>query len=76
MFLTRLGPSAKMVVNGDDTQIDLPRGARSGLLDAERLFTGMDDIGIVRLDATDVVRHPLVGRIVEAYGRLSRERGE
>jgi len=76
MFLTRLGQNAKMVVNGDDTQIDLPRGVRSGLLDAERLFTGIDDIGMVRLDESDVVRHPLVGRIVEAYGRLSRERGE
>jgi phosphate starvation-inducible PhoH-like protein len=76
MFLTRLGQNSRMVVNGDDTQIDLPRGARSGLLDAERLFEGIDDIGIVRLDESDVVRHPLVGRIIAAYGRLSRERGE
>jgi phosphate starvation-inducible PhoH-like protein len=74
MFLTRLGANSKMVVNGDDTQIDLPRGARSGLLDVERIFTGMDDVGIVRLDETDVVRHPLVGRIVAAYDRLARER--
>jgi phosphate starvation-inducible PhoH-like protein len=76
MFLTRLGQNSRMVVNGDDTQIDLPRGARSGLLDAERLFAGIDDIGIVRLDESDVVRHPLVGRIIAAYSRLSRERGE
>ncbi|MBV9440707.1 MAG: PhoH family protein [Candidatus Eremiobacteraeota bacterium] len=74
MFLTRLGSGSKMVVNGDETQIDLPRGHRSGLLDVERLFAGIDDIGIVRLDETDVVRHPLVGRIVGAYDRLSRER--
>jgi phosphate starvation-inducible PhoH-like protein len=74
MFLTRLGANSKMVVNGDDTQIDLPRGARSGLLDVERIFSGMDDVGIVRLDETDVVRHPLVGRIVAAYDRLARER--
>jgi phosphate starvation-inducible PhoH-like protein len=74
MFLTRLGAGSKMVVTGDDTQIDLPRGLRSGILDVERLFTGMDDVGIVRLDESDVVRHPLVGRIVAAYDRLSRER--
>ena len=74
MFLTRLGANSKMVVTGDDTQIDLPRGIRSGLLDVERLFAGIEDVGIVRLHTSDVVRHPLVGRIVEAYDRLSRER--
>ena len=74
MFVTRLGTNAKMVVNGDDTQIDLPRGVRSGILDVERLFADIDDVRIVRLDETDVVRHPLVGRIVAAYDRLSRER--
>ena len=74
MFLTRLGAGSKMVVTGDDTQIDLPRGLRSGLLDVERLFEEMDDVGVVRLRETDVVRHPLVGRIVTAYERLSRER--
>jgi phosphate starvation-inducible PhoH-like protein len=63
-----------MVVTGDDTQIDLPRGMRSGIHDVERLFTDVDDVGIVRLDENDVVRHPLVGRIVAAYDRLSRER--
>ncbi len=74
MFLTRLGAGSKMVVTGDDSQIDLPRGMRSGIHDVERLFTGMDDVGIVRLDERDVVRHPLVGRIVQAYDRLARER--
>ncbi|HEX3467206.1 MAG TPA: PhoH family protein [Candidatus Elarobacter sp.] len=74
MFLTRLGAGSKMVVNGDDTQIDLPRGLRSGILDVERLFAEVDDVRVVRLDETDVVRHPLVGRIVAAYDRLSRER--
>ena len=74
MFLTRLGAGSKMVVTGDETQIDLPRGMRSGIHDVERIFTGMDDVGIVRLDENDVVRHPLVGRIVAAYDRLSRER--
>jgi phosphate starvation-inducible PhoH-like protein len=74
MFLTRIGAGSKMVVNGDDTQIDLPRGVRSGILDVERLFAEVDDVRVVRLDETDVVRHPLVGRIVAAYDRLSRER--
>jgi phosphate starvation-inducible PhoH-like protein len=74
MFLTRLGANSKMVVAGDDTQIDLPRGARSGIHDVERLFADTDDVAIVRLDESDVVRHPLVGRIVAAYDRLARER--
>jgi phosphate starvation-inducible PhoH-like protein len=74
MFLTRLGANSTMVVTGDDTQIDLPRGVRSGLLDAERLFTDVDDVAIVRLDTSDVVRHPLVGRIIDAYARLADER--
>ena len=74
MFLTRIGAGSKMVVNGDDTQVDLPRGLRSGILDVERLFAEVDDVRVVRLDETDVVRHPLVGRIVAAYDRLSRER--
>src|SRR5579875_2266722 len=76
MFLTRLGANSKMIVTGDDTQIDLPRGARSGILDVERLFAGVEDVGIVRLDETDVVRHPLVGRIVAAYDRIDRAAAE
>ncbi|TAM75511.1 PhoH family protein [bacterium] len=67
MFVTRLGNGSRMVVNGDVTQIDLPRGTRSGLLEAERLFKDIPGISIVRLDESDVVRHPLVSRIVEAY---------
>jgi phosphate starvation-inducible PhoH-like protein len=69
MFLTRLGPGSKMIVSGDVTQIDLPRGARSGLIEAERLFAGIDGVGIVRLTTSDVVRHPLVARLVAAYER-------
>jgi phosphate starvation-inducible PhoH-like protein len=69
MFLTRLGPNSKMVVNGDVTQIDLPKGVAAGLLDAPRLFAGIDDIAIVELNETDVVRHPLVAKIVGAYAR-------
>lgn len=74
MFLTRLGANAKMIVTGDATQVDLPRGQASGLLDVPRLFDDVDDIGIVNLDETDVVRHPLVGKIVQSYARLSHER--
>ena len=69
MFLTRLGTDAKMIVTGDVTQIDLPRGVRPGLLDAPKLFAGIDEIGIVELDEADVVRRPLVGKIVAAYAK-------
>ena len=71
MFLTRLGANSKMIVNGDVTQIDLPRGVRSGLHDVPRLFADVDDIGIVELSDEDVVRHPLVGRIIKAYARFT-----
>lgn len=67
MFLTRLGAGSKMVVNGDVTQIDLPRGASCGLIEAKARFAGIPDIGIVELNETDVVRHPLVSRIIRAY---------
>jgi len=69
MFLTRLGSGSKMIVSGDVTQIDLPRGARSGLVDVEQLFSGIDGVGIVRLNETDVVRHPLIAKLVAAYQR-------
>jgi phosphate starvation-inducible PhoH-like protein len=71
MFLTRLGPNARMVVNGDVTQIDLPRGVHSGLLDAPALFADVGDIAIVQLSENDVVRHPLVRKIIGAYARLN-----
>ncbi len=69
MFLTRLGSASKMIVTGDVTQIDLPNGARSGLRDAANRLHGVDDVGIVELTETDVVRHPLVARIIRAYAR-------
>lgn len=72
MFLTRLGCGSKMIVNGDRTQIDLPSGAQSGLLEARRRFDGIKGIGIVELTETDVVRHPLVIEIIKAY---NSERG-
>lgn len=67
MFLTRLGFGSKMIVNGDKTQIDLPKGARSGLIDAESKLKGISGITFVSFDSHDVVRHPVVARIIEAY---------
>ena len=67
MFLTRMGERSKMVVSGDATQQDLPRGVTSGLRDALRRLGKIDGIGIVKLKASDIVRHRLVQRIVEAY---------
>jgi phosphate starvation-inducible PhoH-like protein len=67
MFLTRLGEGSRMVVTGDRTQVDLPRGQASGLADAERLLAGIDGISFSYFTARDVVRHRLVARIIEAY---------
>lgn len=71
MFLTRLGENAKMVVTGDPSQIDLPPGVGSGLVEAERLLHGIEGIEAVRFTAGDVVRRDLVARIVEAYDKGS-----
>ncbi len=67
MFLTRLGSGSKMVVTGDVTQIDLPGGQRSGLRAAAGRLAAIDEIGVVELTDADVVRHPLVAKIVRAY---------
>ncbi|MCA3008169.1 MAG: PhoH family protein [Phycisphaerales bacterium] len=67
MFLTRLGEGSRMVVTGDPSQTDLPHSVQSGLGDALRKLDGVDGIGITRLDSTDVVRHAVVSRIVNAY---------
>ncbi|WP_080456611.1 PhoH family protein [Roseovarius sp. A-2] len=67
MFLTRLGEGSRMVITGDRTQIDLPRGVPSGLADAERLLTTIPQISFNYFTAKDVVRHPLVAAIIEAY---------
>ncbi|MFC0278816.1 PhoH family protein [Falsigemmobacter intermedius] len=69
MFLTRLGEGSRMVITGDRTQIDLPRGVQSGLRDAERILDGVKGISFNYFTASDVVRHPLVARIIEAYDR-------
>lgn len=67
MFLTRLGNNAKMIVTGDISQIDLPRGIYSGLRDAINKLSALEGVGIVGFEASDIVRHPLVQRIVEVY---------
>ena len=67
MFLTRFGQGSRMVVCGDPHQVDLPPATRSGLADAVEKLEGVADISMIRFAASDVVRHPLVGRIVEAY---------
>ena len=67
MFLTRMGWNTKMIITGDTSQIDLPRPQKSGLIEALNLLDGIDGIGIVRLDRSDIVRHRLVTRIVNAY---------
>ncbi len=67
MFLTRLGEGSRMVITGDRTQIDLPRGVVSGLSDAERLLKGIKGVGFNYFTSKDVVRHPLVAAIIEAY---------
>jgi phosphate starvation-inducible PhoH-like protein len=67
MFLTRLGEGSRMVITGDISQVDLPRGVTSGLADAERLLKPIDNIGFTYFTAKDVVRHPLVAKIINAY---------
>jgi len=67
MFLTRLGEGSRMVITGDRSQVDLPRGVVSGLSDAERLLKGIKGVGFNYFTSKDVVRHPLVAAIIEAY---------
>lgn len=67
MFLTRLGFGSKMVITGDKTQIDLPKGVQSGLIEAERRLQNVKGIDVIYLEQSDVVRHPLVAKIIQAY---------
>lgn len=73
MFLTRLGMNAKMIITGDATQIDLPKSSRSGLIEALHVLRNVKDIGKVEFEKKDIVRHPLVQRIVEAYEHFDTE---
>ena len=74
MFLTRMGWNTKMIITGDTSQIDLPRSQKSGLIEALHLLGNIEGIGVVRLDQSDIVRHKLVTRIVNAYEQHDKER--
>ncbi|HEY2873261.1 MAG TPA: PhoH family protein [Reyranella sp.] len=76
MFLTRLGEGSRMVVTGDPSQVDLPRGERSGLIDAVETLGHVEGIRFIRLSSKDVVRHDLVTRIVEAYDAKDRSKSK
>ena len=76
MFLTRLGFGSTMVVTGDVTQVDLPGGATSGLRVVSDILEGIEDVEFCRLTSSDVVRHKLVGRIVEAYDKYDQKRDQ
>ncbi|PWJ42516.1 PhoH family protein [Sediminitomix flava] len=69
MFLTRMGPDSKMIITGDHSQIDLPRGQKSGLKDAINILDNVSGIGIIRLEGKDVIRHKLVKSIIAAYDK-------
>jgi phosphate starvation-inducible PhoH-like protein len=73
MLLTRLGWHSTMVITGDPTQIDLPAHQPSGLVEALSIVSGVEGIGMTRFSDQDVVRHPLVARIVAAYGRADQQ---
>jgi len=74
MFLTRLGFNSKMIVNGDMTQVDLPGRQRSGLIDAQRILKGIDQIEFIQFTANDVVRHTVVAKIINAYEQKDAQR--
>jgi phosphate starvation-inducible PhoH-like protein len=73
MFLTRMGEGTRMVITGDPSQVDLPPGQKSGLVEALSVLDGVPGIGVTRFGEQDVVRHPLVGRIVAAYNRADEQ---
>jgi len=74
MFLTRMGWNTKMIITGDMTQIDLPHSQKSGLIEALHILNNVEGIGVVNLDRSDIVRHKLVTRIVNAYEKFDKER--
>ena len=75
MFLTRLGEGSRMIVTGDPSQVDLPAGQESGLVEAMRLLERVEGVSMIRFSAADVVRHQLVGRIVRAYEKAGKAGG-
>ena len=76
MFLTRMGWNTKMIITGDMTQIDLPRSQKSGLIEALHILSNVEGIGVVNLDRSDIVRHKLVTRIVNAYEAFDKLKNE
>ena len=75
MFLTRIGENSKLVVNGDPSQIDLPNKNQSGLVQSKNILKGINEISIINFDHNDVIRHPLVTKIVEAYKKNTNDKG-
>ena len=75
MFLTRIGENSKLVVNGDPSQIDLPNKSQSGLVESQNILKGIKEISIINFDHNDVIRHPLVSKIVEAYKKNTNDKG-
>ena len=75
MFLTRIGENSKLVVNGDPSQIDLPNKSQSGLVQSKNILKGIKEISIINFDHNDVIRHPLVAKIVEAYKKNTDDKG-
>jgi len=75
MFLTRIGENSKLVVNGDPSQIDLPNKSQSGLVQSKNIIEGIKEISIIDFNHNDVIRHPLVTKIVEAYKKNTNDKG-
>ena len=75
MFLTRIGENSKLVVNGDPSQIDLQNKSQSGLIESQKILMGIKEISIINFDHHDVIRHPLVSKIVEAYQKNTNDKG-
>jgi len=73
MFLTRIGENSKIVVNGDPSQIDLPNKNQSGLIESQKILKGIKEVSIINFDHNDVIRHPLVTKIVEAYQKNTND---
>ena len=75
MFLTRLGENSKMIINGDLSQVDLPSGTKSGLRESIKILNNIKDIGFIKFDEKDVVRNPLVSKIVSKYDKFEKSEG-
>ena len=75
MFLTRIGENSKLVVNGDPSQVDLPNKNQSGLIKSQAILKNVKEISVIKFDHHDVMRHPLVTKIVEAYQKNTNDKG-